>query len=162
MKYILFAAIAAMLFCCISMEMHAQVPAPFGQLRVDKSSALRVYDEADVPMTKDQRSVYWNLEENKAYKTAKILEIPAYVCAFGGGGMIGWFGANMIMGKGEKSQNLTMVGIGAGVVVLGGVFNVCARHQVKKAVRSYNSRTYEEVTFRLGGTPSGVGLALQF
>lgn len=162
MKRILFAAFAALLFCCISTEMRAQVPAPFGKLRVDRSSALLVYDEADVAMTKDQRTVYWNLDENKAYNTAKILQIPAYVCAFAGGGLIGWFGTNMVMGKGEKSQNLTMVGIGAGVVVIGGVFNVCARHQVKKAVRSYNSRTYEDITFSMGGTPSGIGLSLRF
>ncbi len=97
MKRILFAALAALLFCCISTEMRAQVPAPFGKLRVDKSYALRVYDEADVLMTKDQRSVYWNLEENKAFKTAQILEIPAYTCAVAGGALIGWFGANMIV-----------------------------------------------------------------
>ena len=121
MKRILFAALAALLFCCISTEMRAQVPAPFGKLRVDKSYALRVYDEADVLMTKDQRSVYWNLEENKAFKTAQILEIPAYTCAVAGGALIGWFGANMIMGHGDKTQNLTLVGVGAGVVVLGGV-----------------------------------------
>ena len=162
MKRILFAALAALLFCCISTEMRAQVPAPFGKLRVDKSYALRVYDEADVLMTKDQRSVYWNLEEDKACKTAQILEIPAYTCAVAGGALIGWFGANMIMGHGDKTQNLTLVGVGAGVVVLGGVFNVCARHQVKKAVRSYNGRTYEDVTFRLGGTSSGAGLTVRF
>lgn len=80
MKRILFAALAALLFCCISTEMRAQVPAPFGKLRVDKSYALRVYDEADVLMTKDQRSVYWNLRKTRPSRRPrswKSLPIPA-------------------------------------------------------------------------------------
>ena len=53
MKRILFAALAALLFCCISTEMRAQVPAPFGKLRVDKSSIQR--DMSDTPAQTDKK-----------------------------------------------------------------------------------------------------------
>lgn len=104
-----------------------------------------------------------NTESYQEMKIAKSNHDIASVFSFAGGFMVGWTLGSVLTGE---EPNITIAGVGAGLIIISIPFSTSYSKHAKKAVGIYNSGLTQygmrKLDFDLGFTASGIGITVNF
>ncbi len=109
--------------------------------------------------------IYSSDEALRHFRMATTNEVFSYIFAFSGGFLVGW-PLGTLIGGGDPEWYL--LGIGAGLIVIGITLDFGRKNQLIKAVNAYNgsldtvASAAPGYTLSFSATPGGLGLMLTF